>query len=238
MTWRFALATTAVALALAACSQSPTSPATLSGPGSSVGSGGGGVVGLAGRGNPQPPVGFNFAFFDHAPATPHPNDNQAEPVGSDLIGGSAQLAGTIKGSVGSRTFALAGGAIDLVITNVRQGHGQADNCGPGIQALLETKGLVGSPLYGTSTNLEIDESGSGFSLTIDGIAGNDGQAWRVVLFSTSGSHAQLSEDSSGAITVIQDYGEVGFRVPAQRGNKWGESYGCKLYFAFTLVPAA
>jgi hypothetical protein len=215
------------------CGQSPTVPMAVSGPENVFdGDGSGGTA--AAKRKPGSSNTFNLQFFN-AVHNRHPNDPALEPLeGSDVSSDVAQLTGSVSGIAGGRVFTLAGGPFTLTIENVRKGHGAGDFCGDDtIQPLLAEKQLVGTPLTGTTTNLRIDENDGAINLVVDGITHTDGQTWRVVLFSTSGSRARITEDA-GILSVVQDYGEVGFRVPG-RGNKNVESYGCKLYFAFSLA---
>jgi hypothetical protein len=223
-------------LLVAACGQMPTSPDTGAGMGAALAQdvGSGGSATTRGR-NPASPATFNFRFINGLNSQ-HPNDISGEPVASEVSGGPIQLTGTVSGAPGSRVFTLAGGPLTLTIQNVRRDHAGA-GCGAAVEELLRgSKQLVGVPLTGTAAKVVVNEADGTANLEVNGVAGADGQTWNVFLFSTSGSHAQIT-DSGGVITVVQNYGEVGFRVPAPRGNKNLEAYGaCKLYFGFDLTP--
>ena len=236
MTWR---ATLIVGLVwfVAACGQTPTSPAARSGAGAVVAENAERAGVSSSTRKPGTTSTFSFQFIDGL-HTQHPNDISGEPIASEVVGGPIQLTGTVSGTAGSRVFTLAGGPLTLTVQNVRRDHA-GPGCGTAVEDLLRnTKQLVGSPLNGTAAKLVIQEADGTLELTVDGIAGADEQTWRVVLFSTSGSRAQITE-AGGIVTVIQNYGEVSFRVPAPRGPKNVESYGaCKLYFGLTLSPTS
>jgi hypothetical protein len=220
---------------VAACGQMPTAPDLRVGATLADEAGSGGSATTRG-GKPTSPSTFTFQFISGLNSL-HPNDISGEPVVSEVSGGPMQLTGTVSGAPGSRVFTLAGGPLTLTIQNVRRDHA-GDGCGTAVEDLLRnTKHLVGYPLNGAATKLQVDEANDTVNLEVDGIAGADGQTWNVFLFSTSGSHAQIT-DVGGVIRVIQNYGEVSFRVPAPRGNKNLEAYGaCKLYFGLDLTPA-